>query len=240
MRASLKKKVLLYSLLLIAGGLAIVTIKINSHEASSQNQTSAKQVAITFDDGPKQGTTELLLDGLKERNVQATFFLIGMQIDDNKALIKRMCQEGHQIGNHTFNHKSLTELDNQGQKTQLLLCSEAIRQNTWSDTVCVRPPYGQLNEAIKGWINAPIILWSVDTMDWTGKSAEEICRYIVDTVQPGDIILLHDIYEESVEGALQAIDCLLSNGYSCVTVEQLFKNKGITLENGKVYRHARD
>ena len=210
--------------------------KIKNYPIVEQKNSEKKKIAITFDDGPKRGTTDMLLDGLKERNAKATFFLIGQQIEENKDLVQRMYDEGHQIGNHTFNHKNLNELNADEQKKELLLCSEAISGKIPVNHVFVRPPYGEMNSCIKSWINEPLILWSVDTMDWTGKSADEIADYIVSEAEEGDIILLHDIYENSVLGALKAIDLMQSRGYQFVTVEKLFKDYRIQLENGKVYR----
>ena len=195
-----------------------------------------KEIAITFDDGPKRGTTDVLLDGLKERNVSATFFLIGMQVSGLEDLVQRMAEEGHQIGNHTFSHVNLNTLDAYKQNEEITMCSQNIRQCVEREQVCVRPPYGEVNECLRAWIGAPLILWSVDTNDWTGKTADEIADYIVSEAMAGDIILLHDIYENSVQGALMAIDRMQAQGYVFVTVEKMFADHGIILENGKVYR----
>lgn len=195
-----------------------------------------KEIAITFDDGPKRGTTDVLLDGLKERNVSATFFLIGMQVSGLEDLVQRMDEEGHQIGNHTFSHVNLNTLNEYKQNEEITMCSQNIRQCVEREQVCVRPPYGEVNECLRAWIGAPLILWSVDTNDWTGKTADEIADYIVNEATAGDIILLHDIYENSVQGALMAIDRMQAQGYVFVTVEKMFADHGITLENGKVYR----
>ena len=195
-----------------------------------------KEIAITFDDGPKRGTTDVLLDGLKERNVSATFFLIGMQVSGLEDLVQRMDEEGHQIGNHTFSHVNLNTLNEYKQNEEITMWSQNIRQCIDREQVCVRPPYGEVNECLRAWIGAPLILWSVDTNDWTGKTADEIADYIVSEATAGDIILLHDIYENSVQGALMAIDRMQAQGYVFVTVEKMFADHGITLENGKVYR----
>lgn len=195
-----------------------------------------KEIAITFDDGPKRGTTDVLLDGLKERNVSATFFLIGMQVSGLEDLVQRMAEEGHQIGNHTFSHVNLNTLDAYKQNEEITMCSQNIRQCVEREQVCVRPPYGEVNECLRAWIGAPLILWSVDTNDWTGKTSDEIADYIVSEATAGDIILLHDIYENSVQGALMAIDRMQAQGYVFVTVEKMFADHGIILENGKVYR----
>ena len=197
-----------------------------------------KEIAITFDDGPKRGTTDVLLDGLKERNVSATFFLIGIQVSGLEDLVQRMDEEGHQIGNHTFSHVNLNTLDAYKQNEEITMCSQNIRQCIDREQVCVRPPYGEVNECLRAWIGAPLILWSVDTNDWTGKTADEIADYIVSEATAGDIILLHDIYENSVQGALMAIDRMQAQGYVFVTVEKMFADHGIILENGKVYRNV--
>ena len=208
----------------------------NNDEISYQSEDIRKEIAITFDDGPKRGTTDELLDGLKERNVSATFFLIGMQVGGLEDLVQRMAAEGHQIGNHTFSHVNLNTLNAYKQNEEITMCSQNIRQCINRERICVRPPYGEVNECLRAWISAPLILWSVDTNDWTGKTADEIADYIVSEAKAGDIILLHDIYENSVQGALMAIDRMQAQGYVFVTVEKMFEDHGIALENGKIYR----
>ena len=216
---------------------ATETMLVMRDEVTTQmSEEIQKEIAITFDDGPKRGTTDVLLDGLKERNVSATFFLIGMQVSGLEDLVQRMAEEGHQIGNHTFSHVNLNTLDAYKQNEEITMCSQNIRQCVEREQVCVRPPYGEVNECLRAWIGAPLILWSVDTNDWTGKTADEIADYIVSEATAGDIILLHDIYENSVQGALMAIDRMQAQGYVFVTVEKMFADHGIILENGKVYR----
>lgn len=195
-----------------------------------------KLAALTFDDGPKRGTTDVLLEELRARDVRATFFLIGMQIKENKAIVDQMYEDGHQIGNHTFEHVNLADYPEDGQQCQLLLCSETLSWITGRNPDFIRPPFGEISDSLKSMVNAPIILWSVDTNDWTGKSRDEIADYIVKNIRPGDIVLMHDIYEESVYGALMAVDRLKSQGYEFVTVGELFEAYDIPLEAGKVYR----
>jgi len=235
-----KKLFIRFFVLFLSAGLFFGIIVCGRMEKSTYADSgqSHRWIALTFDDGPKKGTTDVLLDGLRKRDVHATFFLIGMQIEENADIIQRMVQDGHQIGNHTFHHKNLLELNDDDQKKELRLCSQAIEDSAMRQAVCVRPPYGEVNNSIKSWINAPIILWSVDTMDWTGKKASDIADYIVKTARPGDIILMHDIYKDSVQGALMAVDVLKKRGFEFVTVEQMFEENGIELENGTVYRKA--
>ena len=202
----------------------------------AKDHNSKKWIALTFDDGPKRGTTDILLEELRKRDVKATFFLIGEQIEENKDIVKQMYQDGHQIGNHTFHHMNLNTLDFDTQKKELILCNHMIGECANESSLCIRPPYGEVNEAIKLWINAPIILWSVDTLDWTGKTAEEIAAHIIENAKAGDIVLMHDIYDESIKGVILAIDQMKKQGYSFVTVRQMFYNYHKPLEKGKVYR----
>ena len=195
-----------------------------------------KYIAITFDDGPKQGTTDVLLDGLRERGVKATFFIIGQQVEGNEEIIRQMAQDGHLIGNHTFNHVNLAKLSTTAGAKELAECFGEFAPLTGQEECLVRPPYGEVSDTLKKNIDCPIVLWSVDTRDWTGKSAQDIADYIVATAKTGDVILLHDIYKDSVQGALMAIDTMQKNGYTFVTVTELFEKNGISMESGKVYR----
>lgn len=210
-----------------------------SENAGNVSAVSGKKyVAITFDDGPKAGTTDHLLDGLRERGVHATFFLIGKQVEDNEELVEQMAKDGHLIGNHTFNHVNLANLSNKDAWRELSQCFGEIESTAPGQLRVLRPPFGEISSALKSSAGCPIILWSVDTRDWTGKSAGDIADYIVKTAREGDIILLHDIFENSVQGALMAIDTMMENGYTFVTVDELFEYSGMTLEPGKVYRRT--
>lgn len=219
------------------------TEEIEEAQEPSQSQEDTlfqgeKLVALTFDDGPKRSTTIPLLDGLSQRGVQATFFLIGAQIEGNEDIILRMEEEGHQIGLHTYDHMALTDLnqvdfDNQVEQERTLLTSILNYSN-----FMLRPPYGLYDEATQLWADSAIILWSVDPEDWKDKTAEEIAQAVLSQVGDGDIILLHDIFETSVEAALLIVDDLLAQDYHLCTIEDLFHEKHITTESGAVYWKA--
>ena len=201
-------------------------------------QSGQKYVALTFDDGPRRSTTTRLLDGLAERGVRATFFLIGAQVEYNQDVIRRMDEEGHQIGLHTYDHVLLTALnrvdfDAQVEKSRLLL-KETLGHNDF----LLRPPYGIYDESVKAWAGCPIILWSVDPEDWRDKNTQRVVEHILSNVQDGSIILMHDIFSESVDAALQVVDELHRQGYLFCTVEELFTLRGIPLEAGEVYTNA--
>ena len=199
-----------------------------------QNTVTPQYIALTFDDGPSPETTERLLDGLKERGAHATFFLIGEQIDGMENVVKRMRDEGHQIGNHTYSHTRLDRGSDDALR-ELQKTDARLREVLGEGEHWVRPPWGFVSDAVKPCINTPLIYWSVDTEDWRSRNADLICRIIVQNAQSGDIVLLHDIYPESVDAALRAIDTLSAQGYQFVTVEELFTCCGVTPQCGRFY-----
>ncbi len=193
-----------------------------------------KYVALTFDDGPRRGTTERLLDGLKERGAKATFFLIGQQIEDNAALVARMAEEGHQIGNHTWSHQRLDGILPDEAAQEVARTEAALEALLRGEKYWLRPPYGQVAEGVE--LGVPMVKWCVDPRDWESRDAEKVTRAILDCVEPNSIILLHDIYSTSVDAALRVVDRLQEEGYWFVTVEELLWLNGVTPEAGRMYR----
>lgn len=199
---------------------------------------SPKLVALTFDDGPRRSTTTALLDGLAQRGVKATFFLIGRQIPGNEDLIRRMDAEGHQIGIHTYDHTVLTELNETDFQAQVDTTRGLLTQLLGHNGFLLRPPYGAVDDGVRAMAGAPIILWSVDPEDWREQGADPVSQHLISHAQDGDILLLHDIFPGSVEAALDTVDALMAQGFYFVTVEELFSLRHIPLENGCVYRCA--
>ena len=184
-------------------------------------------VALTFDDGPRPDTTGPLLEGLAQRELPATFFLVGERLPGNEDLLKQMKAGGHQIGVHTYHHVNLTGLNREQYEaevgnTRALLCQTLGGGDYW-----LRPPYGLYDEHIRTWADSPLILWSVDPEDWRDQDRERIVQHVLSRARDGDIILLHDIYHSSVQAALEIADGLLDRGFCFVTVEQLLSAKGI-------------
>ena len=193
-------------------------------------------VALTFDDGPRDSTTTVLLDGLAQRGVHATFFVIGENVEGNELLLQRMEGEGHQVGLHTYHHKSLAQLNSADFYAEVDKLRETLTALLGRESFMLRPPYGMISTAGMARAAAPIVLWSVDPEDWSDRDTARQVAVIVDKAQDGDIILLHDIYPASVDTALQVVDALMAKGFHFVTVEELFAIRGVTPENGKVYR----
>lgn len=206
-------------------------------QISFAEAATTKLVAITFDDGPS-GYTPTLLDGLKARGAKATFFCVADMINARPSVVKRAVAEGHQIANHTSTHPDLTTLSAAGIRAELNRCHSALVQAGGEQTYALRPPYGSYNSTVRSVTSGPIILWSVDTLDWKYRNADTVYNNIISKTTDGSIILLHDLYSSSVQGALRAIDTLQARGYEFVTVNELFRRRGITLQRGQVYTSA--
>lgn len=200
-----------------------------------------KLIALTFDDGPSSVTTPVLLDGLAERGVHATFFLVGSMVADNPNVVRRMAAEGHQIGVHTYDHSSTTgllDLSREQFDAQVGVTARMITQLTGQTQFVFRPPYGFVDDRVRSLAPGPIVLWSIDPEDWRDQDAQREAELILAQAEDGAIILLHDIFSQSVEAALQVIDSLHQQGYLFVTVDELFAAKAIPLEQGEVYLSA--
>ncbi len=182
-----------------------------------------KKVALTFDDGPDPQYTPMLLDGLKERNVRATFFVLGKQAEKYPEIIKRMQEEGHLIGNHTYSHIQLKKNNREQFEEELRKTSEIVEGITDTKVQYVRPPYGSWDRSLEKEVNMFPVLWDVDPLDWCKKDVACMVKDIINKVEENDIILMHDQYETSVEAALQMIDELEKQGYEFVTVEELME-----------------
>lgn len=204
-------------------------------ETRSALSEGPRYAALTFDDGPKAGTTGPLLDGLRERGAAATFFVIGEQIEGNEDLIRRMAAEGHQIGNHTYSHVRLLDTDRDAvveeiHKTEVLLDDLLGDGDYW-----LRPPYGYIDSSRAALVGTPMVYWSLDPQDWKWLNSDRVTEYVVENIRPGDVVLLHDFYPTSVDAALRIIDALQEEGYCFVTVEELFRIQGVEPEDGVLY-----
>ena len=219
--------------------LMLLTAAPLSAEETAPAATGSKLIAITFDDGPGKYTEELL-DALKKYNAKATFFPVGTCVERYPELVKREVEEGHQVANHSWDHAKLTDLSQSAISAELSKTENAIDKACGKDlgTLMVRPPYGSSNSAVQNSANAPLIFWSADTLDWKYRNAETVKNNIVNNAKDGAIILLHDIHSTSVQGAVAAIEELTGQGYTFVTVSELFRRKGITMSNGTEYHSA--
>ncbi|RGY98955.1 peptidoglycan N-acetylglucosamine deacetylase [Clostridium sp. AM58-1XD] len=192
--------------------------KDNKNNNRTQDQ---KFIALTFDDGPHPVYTPLLLDGLAERGVKASFFLIEKNIEGNEEIVRRMATEGHLIGNHTATHIMLTSKTEEEACNEIEKTNQKILEVTGSYPAYIRPPFGSWSEELECIIPMNVVLWNIDPLDWKIQNKDKVVRHVVKNARNGGIILLHDSYQSSVDAALEIIDTLSRQGYTFVTADEL-------------------
>ena len=226
---------LLYMFLVVMMDTAGEDRNIPANASAELPAQTTSYIALTFDDGPHRGTTDRLLDGLRQRGASATFFLIGEQIRGNEDLVVRMKREGHQVGNHTWGHVKLSGTDTDGLLWEIQETDQLIGEVLGGSGYWVRPPYGLIDPQLQTMVAVPLVKWSVDPRDWENRNREKTVQAVLSAVQPNSIVLLHDIYESSVDAALDIVDKLEEEGYLFVTVEELLRLNGIEPQVGVFY-----
>ncbi|PRY01615.1 polysaccharide deacetylase family protein [Allonocardiopsis opalescens] len=177
--------------------------------------------ALTFDDGPGEGTPAVL-DALAERQARGTFFVMGQLAPEYPELLRRMVAEGHQIGNHTWKHDDLSTMSAEAVREDIERTADAIEAAAGVRPTMVRPPYGAYTQETLEALGAPAILWSNDTMDWHSRDTRRTVTVATEETRPGGIVLMHDIHPETVAGVPDIIDGLLARGFRLVTVGELY------------------
>lgn len=196
--------------------------RISSHKTTGAfYQLELKKVAITFDDGPHPECTSELLDGLKERGVKATFFVTGEHAEEYPDLIRRISDEGHLLGNHTYSHLQLASDNREVFKEELIRTSDLLYDLTGKQVQYVRPPYGTWDKTFEKELNMFPVLWDVDPLDWCSGDASCVTQRVLAKVEENSIILLHDSYPSTVTAAFDIIDTLQAEGYEFVTVDEI-------------------
>ena len=208
-------------------------------ERNLENFRDKKLIALTFDDGPSKENTNKLLNALDCYHARVTFFVLGSRVYSNRNTIKRAYDMGNQIGSHTYSHTNLTKLNNDNVTNEINNTNLAIRNVIGVNPTLLRPPYGSVNDRVNSLVNMNIILWNVDTLDWKYRDANRVKDEIVNAASDGAIILLHDLYETSIDGTILAMDELITQGYAFVTIDEMAKLKGVKLNNSKIYRYIK-
>ncbi len=229
MKNKITDAIILLAGVILAGGAIFVMRQGNPADAAKyiacvinkEEAVDRPKIALTFDDGPDPCYTEQLLDGLKERGVKASFFVMGKQAEAYPELILRMQEEGHLIGNHTYSHMQLKSNNRKAFKEELKKTNELLFQITGQETQYVRPPYGSWDKSFETELMMIPVLWTIDPEDWRSDNAEEIVRKVTEKAEEGAVILMHDEYASSVKAALKIVDILQKQGYEFVTVEEL-------------------
>lgn len=190
-------------------------------KGNEKEEIEPPKIAITFDDGPSAACTGRLLDGLKERGIKATFFLIGEYAEANPDLVQRIYEEGHVIGNHTYHHVDITRLSDEEAAFEINETDRIVFGITGEHIRYVRPPFGVWQKDLELEMEVLPVMWTIDPLDWTTENIDEIVNKVVTEAEEGDIILLHDCYDSSVEAALRIVDMLTKEGFEFVTVDDM-------------------
>ncbi len=191
----------------------------------SQCNVDGPYIAITFDDGPHASNTPRLLDMLKQRNIKATFFVVGQCVQEYPAIMKRIVAEGHEVASHSWSHPDLSKMGEGSVTDQLQKTHDAIVSATGVTPKLMRPPYGAFTANQRGWANAKwgykCILWDVDPLDWKVRNAERVKTEILRHTGAGSIVLAHDIHKTTVDAMPDTLDGLAGRGLKFVTVSEL-------------------
>lgn len=186
-----------------------------------------KVVALTFDDGPHGTLTPRVLDILRDNNVKGTFFMQGCNVKAHPQVVRRMVSEGHEVGNHTWNHAYLSKVSREKAESQLQSTNEAIRNACGIVPVVMRPPGGYTNAGVASWARQRFgfttIMWDVDTNDWRKPGSSVVAARAVNGAKPGSIILVHDIHASTVAAVDAIVKGLKNRGYELVTVSELIR-----------------
>lgn len=195
-----------------------------------------KAVALTFDDGPSRANTGTILDVLKKYGAHATFFVLGDRARVDGDILQMELAAGCEIGSHSWDHPQLSKIKWSSVKNQIKKTDQIVKKlaNGYKITM-LRPPYGAISDTMRKKLKKPMILWSLDTLDWKYRNAKKVFRKVKKEVKNGDIILMHDIHEETAEAIKLVVPWLQEQGYDILTVSELAARNGKSLEAGKAY-----
>lgn len=218
---------------------SIVMAPMAHHVRIKRDITGKKLVALTFDDGPSSATTPRLLDILHEKDAPATFFMLGKMAREVPDIVRRADKEGHVVASHTMYHQNLIRISSAAAKDDIAESKTVFKDILGHEPTLTRPPYGNINDRVRDEIGTPLILWSVDPLDWKSKNVDDILAVTKEQVHDGAIILMHDIYGTTIDAVPVIIDELRKDDYDFVTVPELAKIRGVDLSNGTTYYNFR-
>lgn len=192
-----------------------------------------KTIAFTFDDGPSPYEPELI-DFLVKSHSEATFYLVGSRLELFPKSIEAMTKNKMEVGNHTFDHRVLTTLSDEEIKEEITKTNDLYYELTKEKMTSLRPSYGSINKRVLVQIGMPVILWSLDTLDWKSRDADKIAKTILNEVEDGDIVLMHSLYGSTVEAVKKVLPELYKEGYQVTSVSKLAKLKNFNLTGNKI------
>lgn len=210
-----------------------------NESVAAKGANEIKYAALTFDDGPYTPVTNKILDVLEKYNSKATFFVVGNRAEIYSECVKRAYSLGCEIGNHTYSHADLCSKSHAVIENELRGCSNVILKITGERESIFRPTGGKNDECLRNDSDRAVILWSVDTLDWSHKNSSKTVRAVLDNIEDGSIVLMHDLIPSTGTACEIIIPELKKRGYELVTVSELLEINGIAPENGKRYYKAK-
>ena len=206
---------------------------------SNKMEAPKKMIALTFDDGPYSPVTNRILDVMETYGAHATFFVVGNRVNSYRSCIIRAVNLGCEIGNHTWDHTSLTSLSGASIASQISQCNNAVYNLTGERPKVMRPVGGAFNSTVSNNVGMPMIIWSVDTNDWKYRDATHVANAILNNVRDGDIVLMHDLYASTASAIETVVPQLIAQGYTLVTVSELAEYREKQLQSGQAYYSIR-
>lgn len=196
-------------------------------------------IALTFDDGPYAPVGNRIMDVMKQYNSRCTFFVVGERVPYYTTEMKRMADEGFEIANHTQNHKYLHKLSAAQIREQINQCNATVASATGVTPTLMRLPGGNKNSTVLANAGMPIILWNLDTKDWSHRNTQKTIDMVLNNVKDGDIVLMHELYSSTAAAVENMVPKLIERGYQLVTVSELIQYKGKTVQPNTIYNSFR-
>lgn len=199
---------------------------------------SKPMIAITYDDGPCTGPGYRIIEVFEKYGQRCTFFVVGERLAELPSRVEelqRMVSSGFEIGNHSYDHEYFNSLTDDQIRQEVSKCNAAIQKYAGVTPTVMRLPGGTQSERIRAAVSMPIILWNIDTEDWKTRNADSTVSKVLGKVKDGDIVLMHELYNATAEATERLVPALVEQGFQLVTVSELAKYKGVTLQNSKVY-----
>lgn len=199
-----------------------------------------KAVALTFDDGPSRANDGRIVETLQKYGAHATFFVLGDRARVDGDILQMYLAAGCEIGSHSWNHPQLSKMKWDEIERQLSKTNKTVSKLTGGYQIqLLRPPYGSISNTMRKKLDMPMILWSLDTLDWKTRNTKKIFREVRKEVKDGDIILMHDIYSTIADAVEKVVPWLQNKGYDILTVSELMERKGKNIEGGSAYLNGR-
>lgn len=222
-----------------AGGNAVRNTSYFTQDLPEIKVPKGPMIALTFDDGPNGKVTQQIVNTLKANDAKATFFMVGNRISSDKETVRMVYESGSEIASHSYDHSSLTGLSAAGVRQQVQQTQNLVRSVVPFTPMLLRPPYGAYNASVQNSASMPLILWSIDTLDWQHRNSARTIQTVLSSVKEGDIILMHDLQPSTAAACKTLIPELKKRGFQLVTVSELIEARtGKPAVAGKVYRNG--